>query len=333
MADKKIEIINQLIEIGSILYQKNLAVGRSGNLSAKLDDNKILISAQGTTLGFLKKEDFLVVDLEGKPEEKSKKFPSSEVPIHTEIYKNLKTGFVIHAHPPITSAYFAVNDFLEPVTFETKLYLGNVPVIYQDTPAVTKLTPVIEALKISNIVVLKNHGSISIANNSIDALLLMEELEVASNMSYIFLFLSSKSLTGDKCVQEEKKVSGESFEMFSSQHIQRIVDLANQDQYIKEKGEELDLTTQVVIKLDEANLAYKFVFEKGSVKKIDNDFDAPFIISGKEAIWRLIFEGKLDPFVATTQGKLKLKGDFGKISKWYAPFNRLFIIFKQVGIK
>ena len=41
--------------------------------------------------------------------------------------------------------------------------------------------------------------------------------------------------------------------MFSSQHIQRIVDLANSDAYIKEKGKELDLTTQVVIKLDEKN--------------------------------------------------------------------------------
>lgn len=42
---------------------------------------------------------------------------------------------------------------------------------------------------------------------------------------------------------------------------------------------------------------------------------------------------QLDPFAATTQKKLKLKGDFAKISRWYVPFNRLFDLWTAVGIE
>jgi hypothetical protein len=47
----------------------------------------------------------------------------------------------------------------------------------------------------------------------------------------------------------------------------------------------------------------------------------------------MVFSGKLDPFVATTQGRMKLKGDLGKLSRWYVPFSRLFELFRQVKIQ
>jgi hypothetical protein len=37
--------------------------------------------------------------------------------------------------------------------------------------------------------------------------------------------------------------------------------------------------------------------------------------------------------VAVTQGKMKLQGQLGQLSKWYVPFTRLFNIFKQVKFK
>ena len=47
----------------------------------------------------------------------------------------------------------------------------------------------------------------------------------------------------------------------------------------------------------------------------------------------VIILGKLNSFVAVTQGKMKLKGQLGQLAKWYVPFNRLFELFKQVKIK
>ena len=49
--------------------------------------------------------------------------------------------------------------------------------------------------------------------------------------------------------------------------------------------------------------------------------------------WRAIFKRQLDPFAATTQKKLKLKGDFAKISRWYVPFNRLFDLWTAAPVE
>ena len=45
-----------------------------------------------------------------------------------------------------------------------------------------------------------------------------------------------------------------------------------------------------------------------------------------------VFSGKLDSFVSVTQGKMKLSGQLGQLSKWYVPFTRLFALFKEVKI-
>jgi putative sterol carrier protein len=137
----------------------------------------------------------------------------------------------------------------------------------------------------------------------------------------------------DTALKEEVSRKSDVYPMFSKEHIQAIVDLVNQDEFISKKGEEMDLTLKLAIKLDGSGDVYKFNFEKGRVVKLEFDADAPFIISAPASVWELIFYGKLDPFVATTQGKMKLKGDLGKLSRWYVPFSRLFELFKQVKIK
>lgn len=93
------------------------------------------------------------------------------------------------------------------------------------------------------------------------------------------------------------------------------------------------MTVELAIKLDGFDKSYKFVFEKGRIKRLDFDDNAPFVISAPKDVWESVFLGKVEPFVATMQGKMKLKGEFGKLSRWYAPFSRLFELFKQVKIK
>jgi len=90
---------------------------------------------------------------------------------------------------------------------------------------------------------------------------------------------------------------------------------------------------RLAVKLDGSDAAYTFNFEKGRVTKLDSGADAPFVVSGPAEVWEQIFRGKLDSFVAVTQGKMKLQGQLGQLSKWYVPFTRLFELFKQVKFK
>jgi len=320
----------EIIDIGRRLYERRLVSARAGNLSARFGKEEILITATGSSLGSLRYEDILKVNI---GEETNNKLLSTEYPLHRLIYKNFPFKVIIHCHPALTNGYFVVNSSLETLTFETKLYLGNVPVVIQETPNITQPELVIEALKVNNLVVIKNHGVVSVADKFINALYLIETLEEAVKVAGVARLFKKEMLDVLDKELKESFASDKTYFMFSLQHIQAIVDLVNNDEFITRKGEELDLTLKLAIKLDGHNKIYKFNFEKGKITKLEFDEDAPFVISAPQDVWELVFLGKLDPFVATMQGRMKLKGQLGKLSKWYVPFSRLFELFKQVKIK
>lgn len=332
--EEKVNILkDEIIRVGRRLYQTGLAVAHSGNISARLDAAAILISATGTSLGDLKTEDIVKVDLNsGKAEGGIK--PSSELPLHSLIYSNFPAKTILHCHPPLINGYFAVNASLKALTFEGKIYLGDVPVVEQETPTVTKPELVIGALKSNNLAVLKNHGVVAVADKFSDGLALVEALEEAVK-TYAIARLSGKETLDclEAALKDNLTCVDSAYPMFSKEHIQAIVDLVNKDELITRKGQELDLTLKLAITLEESQEAFKFNFQKGRIIKLDTDADAPFVISAPREVWEQVFLGKLDSFVAVTQGKMKLQGQLGQLSKWYVPFTRLFELFKQVKFK
>ncbi|MCK4912087.1 MAG: class II aldolase/adducin family protein [Candidatus Omnitrophica bacterium] len=332
MVDQENKLKDEMIRVGKRLYSQGLTVARSGNVSARIDDENILITASQSFLGSLDPLDIVKVNLNSNKSE-SDRNPSSELSLHSLVYKNFPSKVVVHCHPPLINGYFAVSSSLKALTFETKFYLGEVPIIKQETPTVTNPDQVIEALKTNNLVVLKNHGVVVIANNFDEALSLVEALEEAvCTVAVARLF--DKSVLDDLDKPLKEKLDGDaSYLMFSSEHIQAIVDLVNKDEFMSSKGEELDLTLKLAIALEGSDKVYKFNFEKGKIIKLDYDKDAPFIISASDDIWQQVFLGSLDPFVAVTQGKMSLQGQLGQLSRWYVPFSRLFEIFKQVKFK
>lgn len=333
MSDQEKVLKDEIIKVGKKLYQKDLAVAKSGNISCYLDQENILITATQTSLGELDYDDIVKVNLSSQKTE-SDKTPTSELSLHSLIYNNFAHKAVIHCHPPLINGYFAVSSELKALTFETKFYLGEVPVIKQATPTVTEPEKVVEALKANNLVVLKNHGVVSVSDNFSDALSLVEALEEAVRTTAVARLFKKDILDDlDKPLKDTLTKDQVSYPMFSAEHIQAIVDLVNKDEFIAQKGKELGLTMQLAIKLNEPDCAYRFTFEQGKITSLDPNSDAPFVISAERDAWEQVFLGKLDSFVAVTQGKMKLEGQLGQLSKWYVPFTRLFQLFKEVKFK
>ena len=77
------------------------------------------------------------------------------------------------------NGYFAVCSGLKNLTFESEFYLGQVPVVPQDTPSITKPELVTAALKTNNLVVIKNHGVVGVGEDFKDSFNLIETLEEA----------------------------------------------------------------------------------------------------------------------------------------------------------
>ncbi|MCU0650875.1 MAG: class II aldolase/adducin family protein [Candidatus Omnitrophica bacterium] len=169
---------NEMINIGRKLYDRSLVVAKSGNLSCRLDKDTVLITASGTSLGALTQKDIVKVSLSKKITGSGRR-PSSELPLHSMIYENFDCSRVIHCHPPLTNAYFAVYPRLAELIFETRHTIGEVPVVKQNSVTVTDPKPVISALKKNPLVVLKNHGTVAMADGFTEAFYYIEALESA----------------------------------------------------------------------------------------------------------------------------------------------------------
>jgi L-fuculose-phosphate aldolase len=332
--DKEKQIKQEIIKVGKKLYDFRLVAARGGNLSARIEGDLILITSSGTCLGELKDKDLLKVDLTCDTQDTLKGL-TTEFVLHSSVYKNFSAQVIIHCHPPLINAYYSIYYELQSITFENRLFLGKVPVVTQDTPSITQPEEVVGALKTNNIVVIKNHGVVCIADKFADAFYLIEELEEAVKMAgFVRLFAKEGPNEFERELKQTIRDTGKIYTMFSKEHILTIVNLVNQDEHFLTKAKKLNLTAQVAIKLDaQKDSIYKFNFQEGKIIKVEYDDEAPFVISGPASVWRLIFKGQLDPFVATTQGKLKLKGDLGRLSRWYVPFSRMFSLFKEVRIE
>ncbi|WAC06365.1 MAG: class II aldolase/adducin family protein [Thermodesulfobacteriota bacterium] len=326
----------EIIRLGKKLYDLRLAVARGGNLSSRLAQDTILITATSVSLGELREEDIITVDLTNSADCTNKSL-STEFPLHSLIYKNFsKINRVIHCHPPLTNAYFSVYDDLEILTFETKLFLGQIPAVKQFTPSVTNPKEVIDALKMNNLVAMKNHGVVSMGENFTEAFYLIESLEEAVRMAGVARLFKKETLNPfeEELKKDLSPSSAVFYEMFSLPHMEAIVDLVNNDESFRKLGAEFDLSVDLAIMLaSEAGKAYTFHFVKGKIDGLDEAGEAPFVISASREIWQQIFFGKLDPFVATTQKKMELKGELTKLTRWYLPFTRLFALFKEVKIQ
>lgn len=93
------EKVEEIIYAGRFLHEKGWVPATSGNISAKVDENYIAITASGKHKGELKPEDILLIDREGEPVNGGK--PSAETLLHTTIYKLFpETGAVVHTHSP-----------------------------------------------------------------------------------------------------------------------------------------------------------------------------------------------------------------------------------------
>jgi L-fuculose-phosphate aldolase len=106
MEEKKLK--KEIIELGEKLHSLRLTVARGGNLSARLDQNTILITATSTSLGDLREDDIVRADLTN-PADCSNKRLSSEFPLHSLIYKKFQRNQPRGpCHPPLANGYFAV---------------------------------------------------------------------------------------------------------------------------------------------------------------------------------------------------------------------------------
>ena len=152
-----------------------------GNLSVRLDDERILITPSGISKGRMEADDLLVLDLAGRVIiARSEGRPSSETPMHLEVYRQRPDArAAIHAHPIFaTTLTVAGLDFPADVLPEVLLALGEVPITAYSTPSSQEDADAIRPfIQSHNAILLRQHGSLTLGRDLEEALLHLERVE------------------------------------------------------------------------------------------------------------------------------------------------------------
>ena len=116
----------QLVEFCHRMQADELTVGTSGNLSIRSGDH-IAITPSGAAYEDLTPESICVIDLDGTKVDSDLE-PSSEVPMHTSVYRATDAGAVVHTHPLYCTTLSVLLDEVPPVHYMIALLGGPVRV-------------------------------------------------------------------------------------------------------------------------------------------------------------------------------------------------------------
>ena len=331
------QLEREMIKWGKLLFDRRLISGWGGNLSCRVGENDFSITGQHAPLGFLTSANLVRIDGAGKPRNASQ-LASSETPLHLAVYAATGTQVIVHVHPPMVLAFSLTHDNFVPVSFEEKYTIGEVPIIAQDTPTVTKPEQLAEELKYRPVAIIKGHGTVAIGKNFQDAFLITDLLEEAVRCRFFSESQSrSNMLIADPEGQQQaraKPQTGESYALFSKEHMSALVERANHDSQFRSEGKATGLSTSLTLFLEETEAAWTVRFERGEITQLNSGDGGEFMISGPEEWWSAVFRARIDPFLATQHGKLKLKrGELGQLARWYKPFQRAFSLWQTISIQ
>jgi len=147
-----------VIEYGLRMLKDGLTVGTSGNISIRVGQN-IAITPSGVDYGALLPEDICVITLDGLHVDGPDN-PSSEVAMHTIVYRFTGALAVVHTHPVYATAVGTVLNELPRIHYLLALLGGPVRVAPYAQFGTEKLARnCIVAMKDRYGVLLQNHGA------------------------------------------------------------------------------------------------------------------------------------------------------------------------------
>ena len=186
VALRESDLRKQLVEICHRMYRQGYIAAGDGNVSAKIDDERVLVTPSGFHKGFIKEEDLIVVDVHGKKLKGLHK-PSSEFLMHEAAYlQRPDVRAVVHAHPPITVGLaLAGVSLAQCILSETCLVLGPILTAPYTTPTTHEVPDTLRPyLRQAHAIVLDRHGALTVGRDLDEAYNRMEAMEHASKITH-----------------------------------------------------------------------------------------------------------------------------------------------------
>lgn len=194
----------EICEVGRRVYQRGYVAANDGNISVRMQDDRILCTPTGVSKGFITEDMLAICDLDGQQVAGTMRI-SSEIRMHLEIYKLRPDIYsVVHAHPP-TATGFAVAgiELTQCVLPEVIVSLGGVPLADYGTPGGPDIVePMKPLLKDYDAILMANHGAVTLGKDVMDAHFKMETVEHFAKIALVAHQLGQVKTLSDGHVNE-----------------------------------------------------------------------------------------------------------------------------------
>jgi L-fuculose-phosphate aldolase len=224
-AETETEARRQIVRVCRRMYERGLIAGTDGNVSVRLDDERLLITPSGLHKGELAEEDLVVTDREGNlvfpqrrprredPNSSSgrgRRRPSSEILMHLLCYDlRQDVQAVVHAHPvhavALAMAGVSLANCILP---ESCLSLGFILTAPYSTPGTDEVPRALrDLIARADAVLLDRHGSLTVGPTLEVAFNRLESVEHTARITHAARCLGEVRPLSERQVERLREVA------------------------------------------------------------------------------------------------------------------------------
>jgi L-fuculose-phosphate aldolase len=204
------QIRADIVEAGRRLYARAYIASNDGNISARLDDRRLITTPKSVSKGFMTPDMMVIVDYDGN-KIAGNRDASTELPMHLEIYRNRPdVSAVVHAHPPLATGFAVAGiPLTRAVLAEVITTLGSIPIAEYGTPSTAELPEAIRKyIKAHDGLLLANHGAVTCGPDVMAAYYKMETIEHFAKISLVARLLGREHLISREEVERLQGLRG-----------------------------------------------------------------------------------------------------------------------------
>lgn len=206
MAIPLFQLKQQIVDACHRVYAKGWVASNDGNLSVRVDGERVLCTPTGISKGLVTVDDLCLIDMEGnKLEGAAHRKPSTEMKVHLMAYKERSDVVsVVHAHPPYATGYaLAGLDLGECKLPEVVIALGTIPLTKYGLPGTDDLpNKMREFIHQSDAFLMELHGVLTVGQSVLNAYFKMETVEHFAKIDFIARQLGGARLFSKEQAEE-----------------------------------------------------------------------------------------------------------------------------------
>jgi len=194
------DIKREVLETSIKMSKMGLAAGTWGNISARVDQDRMIITPSGMSYNVLKPEDMVLVNIHDLSYVGKLK-PSIEFPLHVEIYKaRSEINAVMHTHSINACSIAAARKDIPPILDDmVQIVGGSIRITEYALPGSEQMVKnAVKKLENRNATILANHGPVCLGRNLNEALITSQIVEKAAKA-----FIDTQAFGGPVCLTNE----------------------------------------------------------------------------------------------------------------------------------